>query len=277
MTGKQEAEELLFIEEADAWFEYLEATRGQTATRYREVEPWAWARLTQRMRAIKAPPGEAPARGRVGRGPRHRRLAPSTRVVREPPDGGLAERARARIRNGALYSPPRYRNEVEQLPRERRGSRARRRRSRAARGIRSRALGLEPVGLLEPQDHPDLVQGEHGQVGAGDEHDRRDDRRCGARTSATIRRRPGRVAPAPATASGAASLAEPPRDRACDRLDREALARPDPHDVGREHERNRERRPDAGPATTATIGTRARRARFSACSSSSSVGSRPST
>jgi len=53
VTGKREAEELLLIEEADAWFEYLEATRGQTATRYREVEPWAWARLTQRLRAIK--------------------------------------------------------------------------------------------------------------------------------------------------------------------------------------------------------------------------------
>jgi len=54
VTGKREAEELLMIEEADAWFEYLEATRGQSATRYREVEPWAWARLMQRMRAIKA-------------------------------------------------------------------------------------------------------------------------------------------------------------------------------------------------------------------------------
>ena len=54
MTGKREAEELLLIEEADAWFEYLETTRGQTPTRYREVEPWAWARLMQRMRAIKA-------------------------------------------------------------------------------------------------------------------------------------------------------------------------------------------------------------------------------
>jgi hypothetical protein len=53
VTGKREAEELLMIEEADAWFEYLEATRGQSATRYREVEPWAWARLMQRMRAIK--------------------------------------------------------------------------------------------------------------------------------------------------------------------------------------------------------------------------------
>jgi hypothetical protein len=43
---------LLLIEEADAWFEYLEATRGQTAPRYKELEPWAWARLSQRLRAI---------------------------------------------------------------------------------------------------------------------------------------------------------------------------------------------------------------------------------
>jgi hypothetical protein len=49
----QEAFELLELEEADAWFEYLEATRGQTALRYREVEPWAWARLSQRLRAIR--------------------------------------------------------------------------------------------------------------------------------------------------------------------------------------------------------------------------------
>jgi hypothetical protein len=53
LTGNQEAHELLLIEEADAWFEYLEATRGQSATRYIEVEPWAWARLSQRMRAIR--------------------------------------------------------------------------------------------------------------------------------------------------------------------------------------------------------------------------------
>jgi hypothetical protein len=53
VTGKREAEELLLIEEADAWFEYLEATRAQSVTRYREVEPWAWARLTQRLRAIE--------------------------------------------------------------------------------------------------------------------------------------------------------------------------------------------------------------------------------
>ena len=53
MTGPQEAEELLLIEEADAWFEYLEATRCQSELRYREVEPWDWARLMQRLRAIK--------------------------------------------------------------------------------------------------------------------------------------------------------------------------------------------------------------------------------
>ena len=49
-----EAWELLLIEEADAWFEYLEATRGQTAVRYGELEPWAWSRLMQRLRAIRA-------------------------------------------------------------------------------------------------------------------------------------------------------------------------------------------------------------------------------
>ena len=54
MDGELEAYELLLIEEADAWFEYLEATRSQSEMRYGEVEPWAWARLTQRLRAINA-------------------------------------------------------------------------------------------------------------------------------------------------------------------------------------------------------------------------------
>jgi hypothetical protein len=54
VAAKREAEELLLIEEADAWFEYLEATRSQAETRYHEIEPWAWSRLTQRLRAIKA-------------------------------------------------------------------------------------------------------------------------------------------------------------------------------------------------------------------------------
>ena len=58
MTGPWEAHELLLIEEADAWFEYLEATRGQSSVRYKELEPWAWARLSQRLRAIKTRRGK---------------------------------------------------------------------------------------------------------------------------------------------------------------------------------------------------------------------------
>ena len=54
MASKREAEELLLIEEADAWFEYLEATRSQSEGRYHEIEPWAWSRLMQRLRAINA-------------------------------------------------------------------------------------------------------------------------------------------------------------------------------------------------------------------------------
>ena len=54
MATKRDPYELLLIEEADAWFEYLAATRSQTPTRYLEVEPWAWARLSQRLRAIGA-------------------------------------------------------------------------------------------------------------------------------------------------------------------------------------------------------------------------------
>jgi hypothetical protein len=58
VTGHTEAMELLLIEEADAWFEYLEATRAQSAVRYVELEPWAWARLSQRLRAIAARRGK---------------------------------------------------------------------------------------------------------------------------------------------------------------------------------------------------------------------------
>ena len=54
MAESDEAYELLLIEEADAWFEYLESTTNQTAQRYDEIEPWAWARLTQRLRVIRA-------------------------------------------------------------------------------------------------------------------------------------------------------------------------------------------------------------------------------
>ena len=54
MPNTELAEELLQLEEADAWFEYLESTRGQSETRYSELEPWAWARLSQRLRAVRA-------------------------------------------------------------------------------------------------------------------------------------------------------------------------------------------------------------------------------
>jgi hypothetical protein len=55
VATNREAEELLQIEEADAWFEYLESTRNVSSfeKRYAEVEPWAWARLNQRLRAIR--------------------------------------------------------------------------------------------------------------------------------------------------------------------------------------------------------------------------------
>ena len=51
---REDVKEALLIEEADAWFEYLEATQAEVATgRYDEVEPWAWARLNQRLRAVE--------------------------------------------------------------------------------------------------------------------------------------------------------------------------------------------------------------------------------
>lgn len=61
---RQQQLELLQIEEADAWFEYLEATRGQSKAKYAETEPWAWVRLSERLRAIK--------RRRKGVFPQHR-------------------------------------------------------------------------------------------------------------------------------------------------------------------------------------------------------------
>lgn len=50
---QRDAAELCDLEECDAWAEYLETTKGQEAVRYLEVEGWAWARLEQRLRAVK--------------------------------------------------------------------------------------------------------------------------------------------------------------------------------------------------------------------------------
>jgi hypothetical protein len=50
----RDSREELAIEEADAWFEYLESTQAEVVTgRYDEVEPWAWSRLKQRLRAVE--------------------------------------------------------------------------------------------------------------------------------------------------------------------------------------------------------------------------------
>ena len=53
MSEDARERDALAVEEADAWFEYLDATRSQPSpARYDEVEPWAWARLRQRLRAL---------------------------------------------------------------------------------------------------------------------------------------------------------------------------------------------------------------------------------
>jgi hypothetical protein len=55
-TGRprEDVRELLEIEEADAWFEYLRATREAPASCYPNVERWAWSRLRGRLRSIRA-------------------------------------------------------------------------------------------------------------------------------------------------------------------------------------------------------------------------------
>ena len=51
----RDAQQALAIEEADAWFEYLDAVRRRIPTgRYEEVESWAWARLTQRLHEVES-------------------------------------------------------------------------------------------------------------------------------------------------------------------------------------------------------------------------------
>lgn len=53
LTSDSELHELLLIEEADAWFEYADATKAEQGSRYAEIEPWAWARLQQRLRLVR--------------------------------------------------------------------------------------------------------------------------------------------------------------------------------------------------------------------------------
>jgi hypothetical protein len=54
IRSKDDVREVLEIEEADAWFEYLRATREAPASRYVEIELWAWAQLCGRLHAIRA-------------------------------------------------------------------------------------------------------------------------------------------------------------------------------------------------------------------------------
>jgi hypothetical protein len=49
-----ELHEVLLIEEADAWFEYADATKEEQGQKYAEIEPWAWSRLQQRLRSVGA-------------------------------------------------------------------------------------------------------------------------------------------------------------------------------------------------------------------------------
>jgi len=53
-AAETHAKALLRSEELSAWHEYLTATRHQPEARYDEVEPWAWARLRARLRAVTA-------------------------------------------------------------------------------------------------------------------------------------------------------------------------------------------------------------------------------
>ena len=53
LTADSELHELLLIEEADAWFEYADATKSELGSHYAEIEPWAWARLQQRLRQVR--------------------------------------------------------------------------------------------------------------------------------------------------------------------------------------------------------------------------------
>ena len=52
--SREYVRELLEIEEADAWFEYLRLTRDAPESCYANVELWAWARLRGRLHSIRA-------------------------------------------------------------------------------------------------------------------------------------------------------------------------------------------------------------------------------
>ena len=70
MPDTELAEELLQIEEADAWFEYLEATRGQSESRYARGRAVGVGAPQPAPAGRSRPPGAAsPGRRLIGRAP----------------------------------------------------------------------------------------------------------------------------------------------------------------------------------------------------------------
>lgn len=53
-AAKTAGDEILNVEEREAWWKYLSTTQGVLEPRYSELEPWAWNRLQQQLRAIRA-------------------------------------------------------------------------------------------------------------------------------------------------------------------------------------------------------------------------------
>ncbi len=48
----RQAVEILEFKKANAWFDYLESTRGLTGQRYTEAESWAGAKLDMEIKSI---------------------------------------------------------------------------------------------------------------------------------------------------------------------------------------------------------------------------------
>src|SRR5437763_1620231 len=106
MAATNEAEELLMIEEADAWFEYLEATRAQSGGRANEAQ--APTRKPRRPRPQEEDRGGCCGRceGRAGQeggrpGAKAGPALPPQRTATAAPSHAAAPRAAAGCEEGA--------------------------------------------------------------------------------------------------------------------------------------------------------------------------------
>ena len=54
MSAVEDARHRLAAEEGEAWRDYLATIRGRAGQEYVEIESWAWSRLSQRLRSIRA-------------------------------------------------------------------------------------------------------------------------------------------------------------------------------------------------------------------------------